>query len=64
VKNLFLIALAILLAGLVVVGLIDTVISIPNTSASVSEVTGSISKVSNSSASATITFMTYPVDDE
>jgi len=55
VKKLFLIILAILLAGLVLLGLIDTVVSIPNASVSVKEVTGNMSETSNSSASATIT---------
>jgi hypothetical protein len=54
-KPLLLAILAIILAGLILIGLIDTVVSIPNASASVSGVTGSISKASNSSASATIT---------
>ena len=54
-KKLFLIILAILFAALVLIGLIDTVVSIPNASVSAKEVTSTISKASNSSASATIT---------
>jgi len=44
VKKLFLIILAILLAGLVLLGLIDTVVSIPNASVSGKEVTGNMSE--------------------
>jgi len=64
VKKLFLIILAIILAGLVLLGLIDTVVSIPNASVSAKEVTGNISEASNSSASATIMITMYAVDDE
>ena len=63
-KKLFLIILAIILAGLVLLGLIDTVVSIPNASVSAKEVTGNISEASNSSASATIMITMYAVDDE
>ena len=54
-KKLFFIILAIFIAGLVLIGLIDTVVSIPDASVSAKEVTSDISKASNSSASATIT---------
>jgi len=59
VKKLFLIILAIRFTGLVLIGLIDTVVSIPNASVSAKEVTSGISKASNSSASATITITMY-----
>jgi hypothetical protein len=55
VKKLFLIIIAILLAGLVLLDLIDTVVSIPNASISFKEVTGNMSEASNSSSSASIT---------
>jgi len=55
VKKLFFIILAIFIAGLVLIGLIDTVVSIPDASVSAKEVTSDISKASNYSASATIT---------
>jgi hypothetical protein len=64
VKKLFLVILAILLAGLVLIGLIDTVISIPNASVSANGVTSSISKASNSSASATITITMTGIPNE
>ena len=42
-KKLFLIIIAILLAGLVLLDLIDNVVSIPNASVSVKEVIGNVS---------------------
>jgi hypothetical protein len=65
VKKPFLLAtLAILLAGLVLLGLSDTSISIADTSTPDNEITSSISKASNSSASATIIITMYTVSDE
>jgi hypothetical protein len=54
VEKSLLVILAILLTGLVLIGLTDTVVSFPNASVSAEEVTGSIIKASNSSANATI----------
>jgi len=54
-EKLFLIIIAILLAGLVLLDLIDNVVSIPNASVSGKEVTGNMSETNNFSASATIT---------
>ena len=51
----FLATLAILLTGLVLFGLSDTVISIADTDIPNNEATSNVSKTSNSSASATIT---------
>jgi hypothetical protein len=59
-----LVILAIILVGAFLLGLSDTVISIPNTSVPVKDVTSNISKASNSSASATITITMYAVADE
>lgn len=50
-----LVTLAIILAGLVLLGLSNTVISIADTSTPDNEATSRVSKASNSSASATIT---------
>lgn len=55
VKRSFLIILAILLTGLVLFGLSDTVNSLADIGAPDSEAISSVSKASNSSASATIT---------
>jgi hypothetical protein len=63
VKKLLLVILAILFAGLVLIGLIDTVVSIPNASVSARELTNNTSKASNSSASATITITMYATAD-
>ena len=56
--------LAIILAGLVLLGLTDTSISIADTGVPNREATSSVSKASNSSASATITITMYAVADE
>ena len=64
VKKLFLIIAAIVVAGLVLIELIDTVVSIPNASVSAKEVTGGMSEASNSSASATITITMTGILDE
>ena len=58
------VTIAILLIGLVLLGLSDTRISIADTSIPDNEVTSSVSKVGNSSASATITITMYTVADE
>ncbi|MGB5925568.1 MAG: hypothetical protein WBH01_05680 [Dehalococcoidia bacterium] len=64
-KRLFsLVILVILVAGLVLFGLSDSVISIGNTDTPNKEVTGTVSKASNSSASATVTVTMYAVADE
>ena len=60
----FVVTLVIILAGLILFGLSDTVISITDTSVLGKEATSSISKASNSSASATITITMYTVTDE
>lgn len=57
------ITLAILLIGLILLGLNDTNISIADTNTLNNEATTSISKTSNSSASATITITMYAVAD-
>jgi len=49
------VTLAILLVGLIILGLSDSDISVADTSIPYNEVTSSISKAGNSSASATIT---------
>ena len=59
-----LIILAILLAGFILFGLIDTAISIADTSAPENEVTSTISEAKNSSASATITITMYAMAGE
>jgi len=64
VKKLFLIITAILLAGLVLLDLIDNFVSIPNASVSVKEVTGNMSETSNFSASATITIAMTEIHNE
>jgi hypothetical protein len=64
VKKLLLVVLAILLAGLVLIGLIDTVVSVHNASVSAKEITCSVSEASNSSASATITITMYTLTDD
>jgi hypothetical protein len=58
------VAPAILLVGLVLLGLSDTRISIADTSVPNNEVTGTISKAGNSSASATIMITMHAVADE
>ena len=58
------IATAILLIGLVLLGSSDTRISIADTRVPDDEVTSSISKANNSSASATITITMYTSLDE
>ena len=63
-RSLFPLILAILLVGLVLLGLSDTSISVADTGTPNSDVTSSISKTSNSSASATITITMYAVADE
>jgi len=60
----FLSIIVVLLTGVVLCGLSDTVISSDDTSAPSVEVTSSISKASNSSASGTITITMYAVADE
>ena len=55
---------AILLAGLVLLGLSDTVISLPDTSLSPNEVTSNVSQVSNSSATATIKITMYTLPND
>ena len=52
---------AILLAGLILLGLSDINISVADTNIPNNEVTSSVSKTSNSSASATITITMYTV---
>ena len=56
--------LAILLGGLVLLGISDTRITIADTGIPDNDVTSSISKANNSSASATITITMYTVADE
>ena len=58
------VTIAVLLVGLVLLGLSDTRITIADTSVPNNEVTSGVSKASNSSASATITITMYAVDDE
>jgi len=58
------VTIAILLVGLVLLGLSDTDISVADTSAPYNEVASSVSKASNSSARATITITMYAVADE
>jgi len=58
------VAPAILLIGLVLLGLSDTSISIADTSIPENNGTSSVTKASNSSASATITITMYAVADE
>ena len=60
-KPFLLVILAIILAGLVLLGLSDTSISIADTGVPNNETTSSISKTDNSSASATITITMYAV---
>jgi len=60
----FLAILVVLLAGLVLLGLSDTAISVADTNVPDNEVTSSVSKENNSSASATITITMYAVADE
>ena len=60
----FLAIIVVLLAGVVLFGLSDAVISIADTSIPDNEVTSSVSKASNSSASATITITMYAVAHE
>ncbi|MCK4387694.1 MAG: hypothetical protein KAW00_02880 [Dehalococcoidia bacterium] len=59
-----LVTLAIILAGLVLFGLSDTLTSIADTGVPNGEATSSVSKASNSSASATITITMYAVANE
>jgi len=54
-RSFFVIILAIILTGLPLLGLSDTVISSDDTASPNNEVTSSVSKAGNSSASATIT---------
>lgn len=63
-ESLFIIILAMLLAGLVLSGLTDAVLSLADTSVPNNEATISISKASNSSAGATITITMYTVTHE
>ena len=63
-RPIFLVILAILLAGSVLLGLSDTDISVADTDVPNNEVTSSVSKASNSSASATITITMTGVIDE
>jgi len=58
------VTLAILLVGLVLLGLSDTDISIADTSTPNNEVISGVSKTSNSSASATITITMTGILDE
>ena len=58
------VALAVLVVGLVLLGLSDTRTAIADTSIPDNEVTSSISKAGNSSASATIVITMYDVADE
>lgn len=60
----FVVILAIIIIGLPLLGLSDTVISVADTANSSNEVAGSVSKASNSSASATITITMYAVANE
>ncbi len=55
------VAIAVLLVGLVLLGLSDTRISIAHTSVPDNEVASSVSKAGDSSASATITITMYTV---
>jgi hypothetical protein len=65
VLRLFCLAIhAILLVGLVLLGLSGTDISIADPGIPDNEVTSSVSKAGNSSASATITITMYDVADE
>ena len=63
-RLLTIVTLAILLVGLVLLGLSDTAISIGDTSIPDNEVASRISKASNSSASAIITITMYAVANE
>ena len=63
VKKSLLIIFVILFAGLVLLGLSDTHISIADTDINDSETTRSVSKASNSSTSAVITITMYAVVD-
>ena len=63
-KSFLLVILAIILAGLILLGLSDTSISIADTGVLTSEATSSVSKANNFSASATITITMYAVADE
>ena len=54
---------AILLVGLILLGLTDEDISVADTNTPDNEVASSITKASNSSASATITITTYTGDE-
>jgi hypothetical protein len=63
-KPFLLAALAILLAGLILLGLSDTSTSIADTGVPNNEVARSISEASNSSAGTTITITMYAVVDE
>ena len=58
------VTLEVLLLGLILFGLSDTVISIADTSVPDNEVTSTVSKVGNSSASAVITITMYTLPDE
>jgi len=60
----FLAILVVLLAGVVLFGLSDAVISIADTSVPNDEVTSSVSQANNSSAGATITITMYAVANE
>lgn len=58
------VALAILLTGLVLLGINDTRIAVADTSDPDNEVTSNVSKAGNSSASGIITISMYAVADE
>ena len=58
------VAIAVLLIGLVLLGISDTRIAIADTGMPDNEVVSSVSKASNSSASATITITMYTVADK
>ena len=60
----FSVILAIILVGILLLGLNDTAISVENKAGPNNEVASSISKASNSSASASITITMYAVDDK
>ena len=63
-RSFVLVAIAILVTGLILLGLSDTSISIADTGVFDNEVTSTISKASNASASATITITMYAVAGE
>ena len=60
----FLVILAIILVGALLLGLSDTVISIPSAGISVKGITSNVNEANNASANAAITITMYAVADE